>query len=348
VSRRSSLTLDAAAVESARILSGAVASCAVSEGILAALEHPRTAEDLARRCAFHPSKIATVRSVLDILHGEGVVERHPDGEGSPRYRAVPADRVGLARRPARPHAVEAWLPPGHDERIWRSQRAFLGPDLDFLKRAGGHLTFDAATVPIWQVNLENPLYFGRLFAVRALAAPGRRYLDLASGLGLGARQLAQSSDWRCRITCVDKSADFIAVSRRLPLPETVRVDHVVWDLNAGLPPQPAGSVDGVLFVGAFHYIRDKRRLLSEIRRALRPGGRLAIGHCFVRSGRPDEAANDYMFSIAAEPSWIVTLMELRRALDETSFEVVEELHRGSQYSIVVERPAAEAAADGPP
>lgn len=333
-------------MESARVLSNAVASCAVSEGILVALEYPRTAEELALRCGFHPSKIATVRSILEILRGEGLVERRDGGAGAPGYRAAPPGAGGFVRYPGRPDAVEAWLPPGHDERIWRSQRAFLGPELGFLKHAGGHLTFDAATVSIWQVNLENPLYdFGRLFAVRALAAPGRRYLDLASGLGLGARQLAQWSDWDCRVTCIDKSADFIAVSRRLPLPPTTRVDHVVRDLNTGLPPVAPASIDGVLFVGAFHYIRDKGRLLVEIRRALRPGGRLAIGHCFARSDRPDEAANDYMFSIAAEPSWIVTLGDLRRDLDRAGFRIVDELHRGSQCSIVVERPADDPGSD---
>jgi len=339
VSRRSARSLDAAAIESARVLTNAVASCAVSGGVLAALEYPRTAEELARRCAFHPGKIAAVRSVLEILRAEGLVEGGAEGGGPATYRAAAGSGGAFARYPGRPQAVEAWLPPGHDERIWRSQRAFLGADLDFLKRSGDHLTFDASTVSIWQVNLENPLYdFGRLFAVRALAAPGRRYLDLASGLGLGTRQLAQFSEWDCRITSVDKSADFVAVARRQALPPTTRVDHVVRDLNTGLPPLPPASIDGVLFVGAFHYIRDKAALLGQIRRALRPGGRLAVGHCFVRGGRPDEAANDYMFSITADPSWIVTMRELRRALDAAGFEVVDELHRGSQFSIVVERP----------
>jgi SAM-dependent methyltransferase len=339
---RSSASLDPAAIESARALSKAVASAALDAGLLAALDQPRTPEGLLAHCGFHPAKLATLTAVLDIMTEQGLVEcRTVDGVRV--YRAGRTGHAAFDRRRVDRAAVAAWLPDAHLDRVFESQRAFLGPDLAYLRRPGGQFTFDAANLDAWRANLRNPLYdFARLFAVRALAAPGRRYLDLASGIGLGTHQLAEWSDWSCDITAVDKSDYFIAVSRRLVYPATARVRHIVQDLNDGLPPAPAGSVDGVLLCGALHYIRDKDRLFTDLWRALRPLGRLAIGMCFVRDNRPDQAANEYMFSIAGERSWIVRRRDLLDGLGRAGFAVVDELHRGSQYSVVVERPAGTA------
>lgn len=337
MSVKSRRSLDAAAIESARVLSSAIAGTAVSAGLLDALDQPRTPADLLDHCGFHPSKLATLTAVLDIMTDEGLLRRWPTGDRLV-YRAADVGQPALSRyRPDR-SATAPWLPDGYMDRVFESQREFLGPDLSYLNREGGQFAFDAANLDNWRANLRNPLYdFARLFAVRALAAPGRRYLDLACGIGLGSRQLAEWSDWSCEIIAVDKSADFVAVGSRLIYPPTTSVQHLVRDLNDGLPPLPAQSLDGVMFCGALHYIRDKRRLFAEIWRTLRPGGRLAIGLCYVRDERPDEAANDYMFSIAGERSWIVTRAELRGLLEDAGFEFIDDLHRGSQYSVIVER-----------
>jgi|SRR5579885_740454 SAM-dependent methyltransferase len=347
MAHRSEESLNGAVEECARILSTAVASCAVTSGLLDSLDHYQTLDDLMRRWSFHPEKARTVVTLLDLLEEQGLLE-HVEGPVKAYRRKDPGDLESRLhplerdlRRPLlRGDLLEPWLPAAHAGAIWQAQRHFLGAELQFLRQAGRWLTFDKAFLDAWQTNLTNPLYeYGRIFAVQALAGRGRRFLDLASGTGIGAQRLAEWSAQECEIICVDKSEDFLAVSRQLLFPPTTRLTHVVQDLNHGLPPLAPQSIDGVLFIGAFHYIADKASCLRQIYQVLRPGGKLAIGHCFVRSGLPDEGVNDYMFSIAKESSYILSLHSLQTLLSASGFVILDELHRGSQYTVIVERPA---------
>ncbi len=345
---RSEVSLNLTAGECARVLANAVASCSVTSGLLDSLEHYQTLDDIMRRWNFDPGKAQTVAVILELLQEGGLVEHTEDASKAYRRRRVPTHELNLhpldrdlRRYEARSDLLEPWLPATHADAIWNSHRQFLGTELEFLRRPEGWLTFDRAFLDTWQANLTNPLYeYGRLFAVQALVGRGRRFLDLASGTGIGAQRLAEGSNWECEIICIDKSEDFLAVGRQLIFPVTTRLSFIAHDLNKGLPELAPQSIDGVLFIGAFHYIADKAACLKQIYNVLRPGGRLAIGHCFVRSGLPDELVNDYMFAIAAEYSHIISLQSFKTLLGEAGFEIVDELHRGSQYSVVVERPAA--------
>lgn len=101
---------------------------------------------------------------------------------------------------------------------------------------------------------------------RALSrAPGRRLLDVGGGTGNYARALAQRG-WRPVV--VDASAAMLERARAKGL-RCLRADA------ARLPVEDA-SADAVTCVSALHLILDWRGALAEARRALRPGGRIAL------------------------------------------------------------------------
>jgi SAM-dependent methyltransferase len=343
VTARSGRELDRAAIDLSAVISDGVTAAVLGSSLATSLREFRTVDDLVAIHGLHRDKQAALEAIVGILVERGRLEPAAGTPGA--WRLTDRAATGppdVSRTPS----LDRWFTGRHVDLVRRSQQAFLGRDLDFLRTRDGRLGFDRHSAPAWRINLADPLYdFGRAFAVRALAAPGGRYLDLASGLGYGTRRLAEWCDWQCEILCVDKSADFLDEARQLIYPPGTRVVHVHRDLNTGLPPVRRDSVDGVLFVGAFHYIDDKPRVLRQVWDALRPGGRLVIGHCVVATDKPDRAAQQYMFAVTTERAHVVPLRDLRAMLARTGFTEVEELHRGSQYSVVVAKPAHSAADD---
>lgn len=101
--------------------------------------------------------------------------------------------------------------------------------------------------------------------VRSLG-PVAEALDLGCGDGRMGELLGAS-----RLTVADVSRVALARAReRLP-----DADAVALDPDAPLP-LPDGGFDVVLCAETLEHVRDVQLLLSEVRRVLRPGGRLAV------------------------------------------------------------------------
>jgi SAM-dependent methyltransferase len=134
-------------------------------------------------------------------------------------------------------------------------------------------------------------------AMLALAGDvaGRRILDAGCGSGPLSAALR---DRGAVVTGVDASAAMLALARRR-LGDDVAL-HVV-DLRDPLPFAD-GAFDDVVASLVLHYLEDWGPTLAEVRRVLRPGGRLiaSVDHPFVaytiKEPRPDYfATTDYTF-----------------------------------------------------
>jgi SAM-dependent methyltransferase len=338
---KSEQTLFEAAIESARVFNQAVREAAQTAGVLDVLRDPMTASELSGRMDFHPTRERQVQNLLRVLAAEGYVEERTVGgrlvfrRSSPRPQVEGSPEEG--RYQPRLGKIRDWYGERYTETIRNVNKEFLGHDLRFLRAADEAVTFDRRYEWVWQANLTNPLYeFGRLVCVRELVSAGHRFLDLACGLGFGAQRLAEFSDRPAEIVGVDKSRDFLAKARVNAYPSAT-VRFVERDLNTGLPPLAPRSFDGILFNGAFHFIVDKRARLLEMWRVLRPGGVLALGHCFSRSGFADEQMHDLQFSWLADRAHPVPWADLKNLVAECGFDVYKEFHRGSHSYLMARR-----------
>lgn len=133
-------------------------------------------------------------------------------------------------------------------------------------------------------SLPNAYYERPAMIALAGDVRGRRILDAGCGSGpLSAALLARGAT----LTAFDGSAAMVELAQRR-LGDDVPV--VVADLAEPLPFAD-GEFDDVVASLVLHYLEDWAAPLSELRRVLRPGGRLilSVNHPFVRVfAHPDE------------------------------------------------------------
>jgi SAM-dependent methyltransferase len=333
----------AASIESARYFNGVMAEAAATAGVFSALRDFKSALELCKAMSFHPAKRQVVAAFLNVLTDNGLLERKQHGaETVYRSRGHLLEQQrrldgGLQRYRPKVDVLDPWTGEYHADVVRHYMLKMIGDDLTFLRKSQ-HMRFDAEYFEPWKWNLTNPMYeWGRLKVVEELVKYGNRFMDLACGPGFGTQRLAQYCPAGCEILAVDKSADFIDIAERTVLPNA-KVRFVHRDLNTGLPPEvPKGYFDGILFNGAFHFIKDKPALLREMRRALRPGGLLVIGHCFSRSGFADESMHDLYFSIIENDCFAEPWEHVRSHVHRAGFEEFYQFHRGSHSYLLARR-----------
>jgi len=101
--------------------------------------------------------------------------------------------------------------------------------------------------------------------------PGDRVLDIACGTGIVARLASERLGTAGDIVGIDVSPDMLAVARRV-------APDIDWrEGNAGaLPLRNGEQFDVVICQQGLQFFPDKSTAAAQMRRALKPGGRLAV------------------------------------------------------------------------
>lgn len=146
--------------------------------------------------------------------------------------------------------------------------------------------YDTASDDIWRRVVYDPVHDGWEFTnmggshvldcVGRLAetSPGRRVVELCSGLGDTCRYLARKFD--CHVTGVELNQRQIERAREKVAEDAAvagRIDFVESDVRSWEPAQPfdvAFSLDSLMLV------KDVEGLLPKVHSALRPGGAVAL------------------------------------------------------------------------
>jgi demethylmenaquinone methyltransferase/2-methoxy-6-polyprenyl-1,4-benzoquinol methylase/phosphoethanolamine N-methyltransferase len=106
--------------------------------------------------------------------------------------------------------------------------------------------------------------------------PGESVLEVGCGTGAVARAARTRLGPDGQVIGIDPSAEMIAVARRKAARHHVQIDFRVAGIEA--LPLPDASVDAALSSLMMHHLPAdlKRTGLAEVRRVLKPGGRLVI------------------------------------------------------------------------
>ncbi|HXV77494.1 MAG TPA: methyltransferase domain-containing protein [Candidatus Polarisedimenticolaceae bacterium] len=128
---------------------------------------------------------------------------------------------------------------------------------------------------LWETGRESPALAVRRLVGRVAGAggfrPGDSVCDIGCGYGATARELARNH--RLRVTGITLSAvQFDYASRRAARDARVEIRLGDWLANDFADR----SFDGAIAIESTEHIADKERCFAEMRRVLRPGGRVVI------------------------------------------------------------------------
>jgi SAM-dependent methyltransferase len=168
-----------------------------------------------------------------------------------------------------------------------------------------------------------------------------RVLDVGSGIGGPSRYLA--AHLGCRVSGIDLTAEFCRVAEMLTrlLKLEDRVDYRQGDA-LDLPFAEA-SFDVVWSQNAAMNISDRDRLYREMRRVLKPGGRLGLQEVAQGAGGPPH----YPVPWAKEPSisFLLTPEEARQKLEAAGLRVIA-WQDTTQASLAAAQARSQAADEG--
>ena len=133
----------------------------------------------------------------------------------------------------------------------------------------------------WALGVGNPVRRARL-------RPGETVLDVGSGGGIDSILAAHLVGPSGRVIGIDVIEEMLARARANAAAAGVadRCEFLHGEMEA--IPLPADSVDAVISNGVINLSPRKSRVLAELYRVLRPGGRLAVADLLVESELPVE------------------------------------------------------------
>jgi ubiquinone/menaquinone biosynthesis C-methylase UbiE len=148
----------------------------------------------------------------------------------------------------------------------------------------GQVTQDAAEV--YEAFFVPALFqaWAPRVADAAQLAPGQKVLDIACGTGVLAREAARRVRPGGAVTGIDRNGGMLAVARR-------RAPDIDWQLGrAEALALPDAAMDAAVSQFGLMFFEDRRAALREMRRVVRPGGRIAVAVWAALDRAPGYAA----------------------------------------------------------
>lgn len=110
--------------------------------------------------------------------------------------------------------------------------------------------------------------------------PGERILEVGPGVGIYSLPIAAALGPDGRLDGLDVQRNMLGVLARRA--RRARVTNIVpTEGDAQRLPYPEGTFDAAYLIGVLGEVPDAAAALRELRRVLRPGGRLVIGEALV-------------------------------------------------------------------
>ena len=126
--------------------------------------------------------------------------------------------------------------------------------------------------------------------------PGDVVADVGCGSGYYARRMARRVQPGGTVYCEDIQPEMLDIMRGHAAREGVRGIEAVLGTPTD-PRLPPGAIDWIVIADVYHEMSDPEPMLAGIRRALAPGGRVALLEYRVEDGTGDQIKADHTMSV---------------------------------------------------
>ena len=126
--------------------------------------------------------------------------------------------------------------------------------------------------------------------------PGDVVADVGCGSGYYARRMARRVQPGGIVYCEDIQPEMLDIMRGHAAREGLRGIEAVLGTPTD-PRLPAGAIDWIIIADVYHEMSDPEPMLAGIRRALAPGGRVALLEYRVEDGTGDQIKADHTMSV---------------------------------------------------
>ena len=173
--------------------------------------------------------------------------------------------------------------------------------------------------------------------------PGMRILDIGSGIGGPARFIA--SKYRCHVTGVDLTAEYVRAANALTSRVGLSASAKFEQGSALNLPFEDRAFDAAYMIHVGMNIPDKMKLFGEVKRVLNPNGIFAI-YDVMRIG-PGDFNFPVPWASARSESFVAPAAEYREGLQQNGFVVVAERERRQSGIDFFEQMGKRARQEGP-
>ena len=147
-------------------------------------------------------------------------------------------------------------------------------------------------------------------------APGMTVLDIGSGLGGPARQIARSSG--CTVVGLDITPAYVDTAQALT--RTAGLDNQVSFICSDIAALDRTDFDAAYTMHVQMNVADKKTFFTEIARHLRPGARFATFEVCLSDSQPTPPLP---WSLDGTDSYLATAEQLRDTIAASGFETLE-------------------------
>ncbi len=177
------------------------------------------------------------------------------------------------------------------------------PAIRTMMRAKDVVDAYARWAPIYDAVFGQVMEGARRTAVAAVPADATRVLEVGVGTGISLPDYAAST----RVVGIDLSPDMLERARRRVVEQRLQNVEAIHEMDAARLAFPESAFDAAMAMYVMTVVPDPARVMAEMRRVVKPGGRILVVSHFAADAGPRRHVGRLIRPLSRLLGWNTTI-----------------------------------------